>query len=272
MSSKGRCINVKTKHQKGHQIKSGKIVKVGEFYDHTDRSLDCNDFVAKVRGNYESYIQGLQGDHSILRLAAVRCHNNLLSRDILGLQKPRTLDTGLLRGQFPWTPYINITNGCDKIGNYDRTGSRFNDGLGFVPFVRQDLHAVYPPGADSRAATMHKLLGKGRGSALGPINVLLPRDQIPGLEKLSLSTCYACLLASPVYTLNCGHMVCNNCADDFANLEKFQLDTSTVRQERDTNNHKQSNHLQCPFPNCSGSTLRKLEPRQAAPRVLSLDG
>jgi len=268
MSSKGRCINVKTKHQKGHQIKSGKIVKVGEFCDHTDRSLDCNDFVAKVRGNYESYIQGLQGDHSILRFAAAQRHNNLLGRDILGLQKSTNrpslyMDANLLR----WTPVTNTTNGSDKLVIDDRSGSRLNDGLGLVPYLRQDIHAVYPPGADSRASPMHKFLGKGRGpNSLGPRSVLPLRDQIPGLEKLSHSTCYVCLLASPVYTLNCGHMVCNHCADDFTNLEH------TAGQVQDTNNHKQPDHIQCPFPNCSGLAPRKRETRQAAPRVLSLDG
>ena len=276
MSSQGRCINVKTKHQKGHQIKSGKIVKVGEFCDYIDRSVDCDEFVEKVQGKYESYIQGLQGDHSFLRLAAAQRHHYLLGRDILGLQKPGPssyVDASLVRCQLSWTSLTTITNACDKIVNDDRPGARVNDGLGPKPFLRQDPPPIYPLGADSRAATMRKRLGKGRGpNAPSFRSALLLRDQTLGLEKLSHATCYVCLLAFPVYTLNCGHMVCNDCADDFSNLEKHQLDPLTAGQVRGTNNHNQSDHIQCPFPNCSGLALRKQEPREAAPRVLSLDG
>ena len=241
-------------------------MKVGEFIDHIDRSNDFNNFVAQVRGNYKSSIDGLQGDHSSLRLESAQRHKELLGLDILaldlrrpqpGMQRP---DTSELCG-----PVVSTIQKLEKwketsIPSFDKTN---NDPDGTFAGRAFNLGQTnLPVNGRSRLSEKLQLLSRGP-NAPGPSNTLLLRQL--GLEKLSLFTCYACLLASPSYTLNCGHMICSDCIHDFSNSEELEF-------QRGADAHADVHVIPCPFPNCSGWARRKQEPQQAAPRVLSLDG
>lgn len=241
-------------------------MKVGEFIDSIDRSDDFNNFVAQVRDNYKSSIAELQGDHSSLRLESAQRHKKLLGLDILALDLPKPgpgmqrSDTSELcmavvstRQKFEkWTG--TSATSFDKTNYYlDSALARQASNLG---------QTNLPVNGRGKLSEKFQLLSRGP-NAPGPSNIL-PLRQL-GLEKLSLFTCYACLLASPSYTLNCGHMVCSDCIHDFSNRVELEL-------QRGTDVHADVHVIPCPFPNCSGLALRKQVPPQAAPRVLSLDG
>jgi hypothetical protein len=77
-------------------------------------------------------------------------------------------------------------------------------------------------------------------------------------------TCLGCLFSTPSRVLPCGHLICDDCVYDFSENSGSEKDgeSLTIRD--------------CPL--CGGRdaigkpwTLKQ-EPRQAAPRVLSLDG
>ncbi|KAF8462152.1 acyl transferase/acyl hydrolase/lysophospholipase [Kalaharituber pfeilii] len=79
-------------------------------------------------------------------------------------------------------------------------------------------------------------------------------------DNLSHITCFACLFSPPHHVLSCGHLLCENCVDDCAKLivaPKTQVSQSQI-------------NLSCPF--CSKECILRRMPRQAAPRVLCLDG
>jgi hypothetical protein len=78
----------------------------------------------------------------------------------------------------------------------------------------------------------------------------------------SHSTCFGCLFSTPRHTLPCGHVLCDNCVDDYSHRDPDSL---------------YLNLRTCPLcgPDDSGEKRPwsiKREPREAAPRVLCLDG
>lgn len=78
----------------------------------------------------------------------------------------------------------------------------------------------------------------------------------------SHSTCYSCLFSAPNHALACGHVMCDVCVDDFSEYPPAdQWRTVT----------------ECPLCCSSDPPWNKLlvikrSPRQAGPRILSLDG
>ncbi|KAF8540174.1 hypothetical protein BDD12DRAFT_980545 [Trichophaea hybrida] len=78
----------------------------------------------------------------------------------------------------------------------------------------------------------------------------------------SHSTCFSCLFSAPHHTLSCGHVICDMCVEDFSELPHVDhLRTVT----------------ECPLcatglPPWEQLLVIKKNPRQAGPRILSLDG
>lgn len=78
----------------------------------------------------------------------------------------------------------------------------------------------------------------------------------------SHSTCFSCLFSAPNHALDCGHVMCDVCVDDFSEYPPAgQWRTVT----------------ECPLCCSSDPPWNKLliikrNPRQAGPRILSLDG
>jgi hypothetical protein len=74
----------------------------------------------------------------------------------------------------------------------------------------------------------------------------------------SHSTCFGCLFHTPAHVLPCGHVICDACLDDFSDQNGL------MRAIRN-----------CPL--CSEGAqaipwIHNKQPRQASPRILSLDG
>ncbi|KAA8902468.1 hypothetical protein FN846DRAFT_955469 [Sphaerosporella brunnea] len=73
----------------------------------------------------------------------------------------------------------------------------------------------------------------------------------------SHTTCFSCFFHTPVHVLRCGHVICDTCMDDFSEMIGLKR---TLRN--------------CPL--CGGQRnltgIYNKEPRQASPRILSLDG
>lgn len=193
-------------------------------------------------------------------------------------QKLEKLEQGLgklEREQLRTEPWASFPT-CARANKYDNDLDSMSKTRPSSSIYPTNL-PIHGRSTNPRIPAKLKLFGKSRASnAPGLTNVLLLRDRLPGLEKLSHFTCYACLLAPPVYTLNCGHMVCNHCVDDFSNPQWLESQLGTGAQVGFSNNcnlQQFDEHvIQCPFPSCDGFALRKQAPQQAAPRVLSLDG
>jgi len=75
----------------------------------------------------------------------------------------------------------------------------------------------------------------------------------------SHSTCLSCLFATPCHVLPCGHVLCDVCADDFSDATGLSRTITRCPLCTDLN------EVVTPW-------ILERVPRQAAPRVLSLDG
>ncbi|KAF8242916.1 hypothetical protein K440DRAFT_664454 [Wilcoxina mikolae CBS 423.85] len=84
----------------------------------------------------------------------------------------------------------------------------------------------------------------------------------PSKAYSSHSTCFSCLFSAPHHALSCGHVICDMCVEDFSELPHVDhLRTVT----------------ECPLcatglPPWEKLLVIKKNPRQAGPRILSLDG
>ncbi|KAF8242901.1 hypothetical protein K440DRAFT_563787 [Wilcoxina mikolae CBS 423.85] len=78
VDSKGRCVNVSTKHQKGHQIVGGRVVAAGSYvherYYHQNKS-DGMYFIEEVAEQYQRQLLALinQGGHPMPTKTAIFC-------------------------------------------------------------------------------------------------------------------------------------------------------------------------------------------------------
>lgn len=84
----------------------------------------------------------------------------------------------------------------------------------------------------------------------------------PPKAKASHSTCFCCLFSAPGVVLECGHVLCDACVDDFSehNTDSLVLQRCPLC---DTISGKLNERNSC--------TLKR-DPLWAAPRILSLDG
>ncbi|KAI5790575.1 hypothetical protein DFH27DRAFT_486168 [Peziza echinospora] len=174
--SKGHpCVNVSTKHHKGHQIADGRIVATGGYI----ATVDVHNLHKESTFSSSTY--------RLERADAARVLGRELLRSGLGVRKPVN------------RPLVKVS------------GDR--------------------PGGDDTLAT-----------------------------EYSHRTCFACLFSPPSHVLGCGHLVCDNCVDDYA-TEMFPSDSANTRTII---------RLTCPF--CTrNSTLTRIT-RETGARVLSLDG
>ena len=90
---------------------------------------------------------------------------------------------------------------------------------------------------------------------------ILARENYASMWSSCHTTCLACLFSVPAHVLPCGHVLCDDCVDDFSEISRNTC-TRTIRD--------------CPLCSQVGKpsvawTLKGAS-QQAAPRILSLDG
>ncbi|KOS22277.1 hypothetical protein ESCO_001433 [Escovopsis weberi] len=104
-------------------------------------------------------------------------------------------------------------------------------------------------------ANLHRSIGKIHGEARSEFY----RQTLAIDEMISHSTCLSCLNGLPTHCLPCGHIICGACAGSLGHTLDggfFLLDECPLSKYHDE------------WSSCIVSQM----PRQARPRILSLDG
>ncbi|KAF8538719.1 acyl transferase/acyl hydrolase/lysophospholipase [Trichophaea hybrida] len=162
----------------------------------------------------------------------------------------------------------------DSVGNYyhgegydspDEEKFLKEVSLEFVDAVSSDYKGLHANVADydekelnrSEAAKIHRDI-LGQDSYIRIWNRRLLGIMV---AQPSHSTCFGCLSSAPDHVLRCGHVICGKCVNDFADIDGLR---------RTLNN--------CPLcpreaePSNKAQLTMKMEPWEAAPRILCLDG
>lgn len=220
---KGRkCVNVSTKHHKGHQTAEGRVFAAGGYTNTVKEGplVGAKSFVNTVKTLYEQHIgeikaeltpgdrdsiidQDKTADSEHARASAANLRRKILSDANLGFREPS-----------------------------QRRNSRARVAGGFTSF---------PKGGG--------FLPNNDRSTAGPVTA-----------QFSHTTCFACLFSAPRHVLGCGHLLCENCVDDF----------SDPKDSVDPMSPQRSIQISCPF--CSTQWPLRRDPRHTACRVLCLDG
>lgn len=174
---KGRCVNVASKHTKGHQYASGKIFAVGDYVASVNISEDGKEFWQDIIDNYNNLLEfqtnsipetdhatntptGLLAQQITKHISAVELHKNILDVDVLRLGAlPKEID----------------------FREHDTRAGLFR-----LPFINVGAEARGTPVSEHHSKSPSHL------------------------------TCYGCLCFSPSITLSCGHLLCDRCSVDFS--------------------------------------------------------
>ncbi|KAF8243740.1 hypothetical protein K440DRAFT_663912 [Wilcoxina mikolae CBS 423.85] len=204
------CVNVASKHQKGHQLANGKIDSVGSYYHGEGYDpLDEDKFLKEVS---LEFVDAVSSDY-------------------------KGLHASLMKEQ---TQSCSAGEGRGDIADYDE----------------KELNR-------SEAAKIHRDI-LGRDSYIQIWNrVKDPADPGIMLAQPSHSTCFGCLSSAPDHVLRCGHVICEKCVDDFADIDGLRRTLHNCPLCPRAREVKSSNKAQL--------TMKK-EPWEAAPRILCLDG
>ncbi|KAF8457056.1 hypothetical protein BDZ91DRAFT_509801 [Kalaharituber pfeilii] len=223
--TKGRCVNVRKKHQKGHQLENGKIIAGGYIEAESNQNIGENLFVEEVRKYVEEHLKKIKS-RSEAALYRRKLFKDDPSLNMLDFECPSTIcarERSFMRGR-----------------------------------PRSALGVLMP---SQRLIT----------SSLETSNTLSPGCFTAPSGPFMHLTCFGCLFSIPQQLLTCGHLLCNDCVDDYGEKE-------SIESHKLTGNPRFNILLCCPFCIHQDATQAKCtwiitrEPIQAAPRVLSLDG
>jgi len=227
---KGRkCVNVSTKHHKGHQTAEGKIFAAGGYTNTVNPEgplVGAKSFVNKVKGLYEQHIKEIQTE---LNPGPTRVNNDpdsSFDQDKASDSEHARASASILRRKI-----LSDVSLCFREPS-QRRGSRARVHGSFASFPKEV-----------------RFLSNSDRSTVGPATT-----------QFSHTTCFACLFSTPRHVLGCGHLICENCVDDFSN----------TRDSVDPMPSRKSILVSCPF--CPAEWSLKRDPRHTACRVLCLDG
>ena len=184
---KGRkCVNVSTKHHKGHQTAEGKIFAAGGYTNTANPEgplVGAKSFVNVVRGLYEQHISEIKAELNPGPIHLSSDRDSIFDQD-------KTADSEHARA--------SAANLRRKILS--------DVGLGFrEPTQRRGSRARVPGSFTSFSKDVKFLSNNDRGIP-GPVTT-----------QFSHTTCFACLFSTPRHVLGCGHLICEICVDDFSN-------------------------------------------------------
>lgn len=184
---KGRkCVNVSTKHQKGHQTAEGKVFSAGGYTNTVNPEgplVGAKRFVNAVKGLYEQHIKEIKAEVNPGPSRLSIDHDSIIDQDKASDSKHARASAASLRRKI-----------------------LSNANLGFQEPVQRRNSRVRVPGSFASFPREVRFLSDSGRSAAGPV-----------AAQFSHTTCFACLFSTPRHVLGCGHLICETCVDDFSN-------------------------------------------------------
>lgn len=255
ISNEDRCINVQRSHDKGHQNAQGHVLAVGDFQ--YERGCDMDAVARKFVEDIESAYASLLKEVPTSTQKDVKYPpTSLASQE--SCTAPRRPSYWIKQRRS-----FSRSNSTDRPSDSDcesktKSSSDCLDGSEGVSesTIRRSLASQKklealrkPPFTDLWSKTQAKLVTDHK-------------------------TCFVCLLSTPEHVLSCGHILCDGCAQDFADYcynsqsSQFECDAYGIKY--------------CPLCQTGGAIqcsdnqewlwLQPLSPPAAGPRILTLDG